>query len=84
VDQEPGVTDDEDFDYSKAFDLGFQVDQVVGVTMGEDNKPLFLIKWKETEKNSLVPATVANQRYTKEVIEFYEERIVMPEKMGVM
>jgi len=77
LEENSNETDDEEVDYDKAFDLGFQVDEIIGVSMGEDNKPVFLIKWKGNAKASQVPAKVANHRYSKEVIEFYEERMFL-------
>jgi len=54
------------------------VEAIIGAKVrGEDGRPVFVIKWKDTNQITTVSAKVANVKCPEEVIQFYEERLLM-------
>ncbi|CAF0704520.1 unnamed protein product [Brachionus calyciflorus] len=50
-------------------------EKILGIT-DEPGELTFLIKWVNQNEPDLVPARIANDKYPKQVIKFYEERLV--------
>ncbi|XP_074602238.1 chromobox protein homolog 5-like [Brevipalpus obovatus] len=67
----PSLSPKEDYDR-------YEFDKIIGATDEFNNEIAFLIKWKGSNRADLVPASVANVKYTQAVIKFYQQRLICP------
>ncbi|CAF1023639.1 unnamed protein product [Brachionus calyciflorus] len=59
----------------KLTEKNYEPEKILGIT-DVPGELAFLMKWLDQDEPDLVPARIANDKYPKIVIKFYEERLV--------
>lgn len=56
------------------FDLGYVVEELIGIVIDEKKELYFIIKWENIINTEFVEATIVNEKVPQIVIAFYEKR----------